>query len=88
MKRDLATPLAPTFTDPVKKKKKKKKYVSHSVLTALPKKKGKQTRLNPPKGTWRDGDDDTSNSPKTYKKNAKVYPVYTNWHKENIKPIR
>lgn len=25
MKRDLATPLAPTFTDPVKKKKKKRK---------------------------------------------------------------
>lgn len=77
MKRDLATPLAPTFTDPVKKKKKKKKYTSHSVLTTLPKKKTKRKPPpKKPKGTWWNADDDTSNAPWT-RPNKGSYPVVT-----------
>ena len=53
MKRDLASPLAPTYVprmdgDQKKKKKKKKKRISGQ-----------------PKGTWHDADDDTSNAPWT-----------------------
>ena len=75
MKRDLATPLAPTFTEPVKKKK--KKYKANSVLTSLPKKKTKRKPPpKKPKGTWHDGDDNTSNAPWTYP-NKGSFPVYT-----------
>jgi len=63
MKRDLASPLAPTYVPRVdgghKKKKKKKKRTSGQ-----------------PKGTWHDADDDTSNAPWT-RPNKGSYPVVT-----------
>ena len=49
MKRDLASPLAPTYTP---------------RITGGPKKKKKKPPTQP-KGTWYDADDDTSNAPWT-----------------------
>ncbi|HHZ81275.1 MAG TPA: hypothetical protein EYO58_06150 [Flavobacteriales bacterium] len=61
MKRDLATPLAPT---PV------------SSIQGDPKKKKKKRPPTQPKGTWYNADDDTSNAPWTTP-TLGDYPVVT-----------